>query len=243
MFEKRITEQKSEQKNLITLVDPSSAISEEFRTLRTNIQFSMIDKELKTLMVTSSKQGEGKSTIAANLAVVFASQGKKVLLVDADMRKPSLHKLFKVRNRQGLTSILTTNNRQLTNLLHKTNQENLDLLTSGILPPNPSELLASQRMSQFIETVKQEYDLIIFDMPPVNAVTDAQVIGNKADGTVFVIRKDIADLSEVLKAKELLDLVQANVIGAVFNNKERTKGINAGYYAKEKDLDSGEYNY
>ncbi|WP_407389455.1 CpsD/CapB family tyrosine-protein kinase, partial [Carnobacterium jeotgali] len=161
MFEKRITEQKSEQKNLITLVDPSSAISEEFRTLRTNIQFSMIDKELKTLMVTSSKQGEGKSTIAANLAVVFASQGKKVLLVDADMRKPSLHKLFKVRNQQGLTSILTTNNRQLTNLLHKTNQENLDLLTSGILPPNPSELLASQRMSQFIETVKQEYDLII----------------------------------------------------------------------------------
>ena len=238
MFKKRINEQKYEEKNLITLIDPSSVISEEFRTLRTNIQFSMIDKELKTLMVTSSKQGEGKSTIAANLAVVFASQGKKVLLVDADMRNPSLHKLFKVRNQQGLTSILTTKNRQITNLLHKTSQENLELLTSGILPPNPSELLASQRMSQFIEKVKQEYDLIVFDLPPVNVVTDAQVMGNKADGTVFVIRKEVADLSEILKAKELLNLVQANVLGAVFNSKERIKGLNNGYYAKEKELDS-----
>jgi len=238
MFKKRINEQKYEEKNLITLIDPSSVISEEFRTLRTNIQFSMIDKELKTLMVTSSKQGEGKSTIAANLAVVFASQGKKVLLVDADMRNPSLHKLFKVRNQQGLTSILTTKNRQITNLLHKTSQENLVLLTSGILPPNPSELLASQRMSQFIETVKQEYDLIVFDMPPVNVVTDAQVMGNKADGTVFVIRKEVADLSDILKAKELLNLVQANVLGAVFNSKERIKDLNAGYYTKEKELDN-----
>ncbi|MER2173328.1 MAG: CpsD/CapB family tyrosine-protein kinase [Carnobacterium sp.] len=238
MFKKRINEQKYEEKNLITLIDPSSVISEEFRTLRTNIQFSMIDKELKTLMVTSSKQGEGKSTIAANLAVVFASQGKKVLLVDADMRNPSLHKLFKVRNQQGLTSILTTKNRQIINLLHKTSQENLELLTSGILPPNPSELLASQRMSQFIETVKQEYDLIVFDMPPVNVVTDAQVMGNKADGTVFVIRKEVADLSDILKAKELLNLVQANVLGAVFNSKERIKDLNAGYYAKEKELDN-----
>ena len=238
MFKKKINEKKYEEKNLITLIDPSSVISEEFRTLRTNIQFSMIDKELKTLMVTSSKQGEGKSTIAANLAVVFASQGKKVLLVDADMRNPSLHKLFKVRNQQGLTSILTTKNRQITNLLHKTSQENLELLTSGILPPNPSELLASQRMSQFIETVKQEYDLIVFDMPPVNIVTDAQVMGNKADGTVFVIRKEVADLSEILKAKELLNLVQANVLGAVFNSKERIKGLNNGYYSKEKELDN-----
>lgn len=238
MFKKRINEKKYEEKNLITLIDPSSIISEEFRTLRTNIQFSMIDKELKTLMVTSSKQGEGKSTIAANLAVVFASQGKKVLLVDADMRNPSLHKLFKVRNQQGLTSILTSKNRQITNLLHKTSQENLELLTSGILPPNPSELLASQRMSQFIETVKQEYDLIVFDMPPVNIVTDAQVMGNKADGTVFVIRKEVADLSEILKAKELLNLVQANVLGAVFNSKERIKGLNNAYYSKEKELDN-----
>ncbi|SDQ12716.1 CpsD/CapB family tyrosine-protein kinase [Carnobacterium viridans] len=238
MFKKRISEKKYEEKNLITLIDPTSIISEEFRTLRTNIQFSMIDKELKTLMVTSSKQGEGKSTIAANLAVVFASQGKKVLLVDADMRNPSLHKLFKVRNQQGLTSILTTKNRQLRSLLHETSQENLNLLTSGILPPNPSELLASQRMAQFIEAVKQEYDLIVFDMPPVNVVTDAQVMGNKADGTVFVIRKEVADLSEILKAKELLNLVQANVLGAVFNSKERVKGLNGGYYAKEKELDT-----
>lgn len=238
MFKKRINEKKYEEKNLITLIDPNSVISEEFRTLRTNIQFSMVDKDLKTLMVTSSKQGEGKSTIAANLAVVVASQGKKVLLVDADMRNPSLHKLFKVRNQQGLTSILTTQNRQIANLLHKTSQENLELLTSGILPPNPSELLASQRMSQFIEDVKKEYDLIIFDMPPVNIVTDAQVMGNKADGTVFVIRKEVADLSDILKAKELLNLVQANVIGAVFNSKERIKGLNNGYYAKEKELDS-----
>lgn len=238
MFKKRANSNPSEGRNLITLTDPSSFISEEFRTLRTNIQFSMIDKELKTLMVTSSRQGEGKSTIAANLAIVFASQGKKVLLVDADMRNPSLHKLFKVRNQQGLTSILTTKNRQLTNLVHKTNQENLVLLTSGILPPNPSELLASQRMTQFIGAIKKDYDLIIFDLPPVNIVTDAQVMGNKADGTVFVIRKEVADLSDILKAKKLLNLVQANVIGAIFNSKERVKGINTSYYTKEKELEN-----
>jgi len=238
MFKKIINNNQYEGKSLITLKDPSSFISEEFRTLRTNIQFSMIDKELKTLMVTSSRQGEGKSTIAANLAVIFASQGDKVLLVDADMRNPSLHKLFKVRNQQGLTSILTTKNKQLRDLVHKTEQENLGLLTSGIIPPNPSELLASQRMTQFIEAVKIDYDLIIFDLPPINIVTDAQVMGNKADGTVFVIRKEVADLSDILKAKELLNLVHANVIGAIFNSKERIKGLKYGYYAKENEPDS-----
>jgi capsular exopolysaccharide synthesis family protein len=238
MLKKTLSNNQYEGKSLITIKDPSSFISEEFRTLRTNIQFSMIDKELKTLMVTSAKQGEGKSTIAANLAVVFASQGDKVLLVDADMRNPSLHKLFKVRNQQGLTSILTTKNKQLKDLVHKTDQENLVMLTSGIIPPNPSELLASQRMTQFIETVKIDYDLIIFDLPPINIVTDAQVMGNKADGTVFVIRKEVADLSDILKAKELLNLVHANVIGAIFNSKERVKGLKYGYYAKEKEPDS-----
>lgn len=238
MLKRRITDNRYEGKSLITLKDPSSFISEEFRTLRTNIQFSMIDKELKTLMITSSKQGEGKSTISANLAVVFASQGNKVLLVDADMRNPSLHKLFKVRNQQGLTSILTTKDIQLRNLVHKTGQDNLTLLTSGIIPPNPSELLASQRMNHFIEAVKTDYDLIIFDLPPINIVTDAQVMGNKTDGTVFVIRKEIADLSDILKAKELLNLVQANVIGAIFNSKERVRGLNVGYYGKEEKIDS-----
>lgn len=238
MLKKRNDSNSYEGKSLITLTDPSSFISEEFKTLRTNIQFSMIDKELKTLMVTSSRQGEGKSTIAANLAIVFASQGKKVLLVDADMRNPSLHKLFKVPNKLGLTKILTTKYSQLTTLVHKTSQENLSLLTSGVLPPNPSELLASQRMTQFISLVKKEYDLIIFDLPPINIVTDAQVMGNRADGTVFVIRKEVAELSDILKAKELLNLVQANVIGAIFNSKERIRGINAGYYTKEKELDS-----
>ena len=238
MFKSRKNNDLYEGKNLITLTNPSSFISEEFRTLRTNIQFSMIDKELKTLMVTSSRQGEGKSTIAAKLAIVFASQGKKVLLVDADMRNPSLHKLFKVENQLGLTKILTTKGSQLIHLVHQTRQENLSLLTSGALPPNPSELLASQRMAQFIALVKKEYDLIIFDLPPVNIVTDAQVMGNKADGTVFVIRKEVADLSDILKAKELLNLVQANVIGAIFNSKERIKGMNANYYSKEKELES-----
>ena len=158
------------QKNgasLVTVTKPNSVVAEQFRTIRTNIQFSMIDRDLKSLIFTSSGPGEGKSTTSANLAVVFATQGKRVLLVDADMRKPSVNKTFKLSNHEGLTTLLTEKEVVLGDVVHETNTENLFILTSGPIPPNPSELLDSKKMNRVIEILEETFDLVIFDMPPI----------------------------------------------------------------------------
>jgi capsular exopolysaccharide synthesis family protein len=217
MMKKNRTKTTEERLSLITLSRPSSAIAEQFKTIRTNIQFSMVDKELKTLMVTSAAQGAGKSTISANLAVTMAMQGKRVLLVDADMRKPTVHKTFQLPNQDGLTTLLTEKDTTIKETAHRMPTEGLYVITSGIVPPNPSELLASNRMSQLIKELEEVFDLIIFDTPPIVAVTDAQVMASKVDGTLFVIDKGVADKEMVKKSKELLDMVGANVIGAIFN--------------------------
>ncbi|WP_035052217.1 CpsD/CapB family tyrosine-protein kinase [Carnobacterium pleistocenium] len=219
----------NERPSLVTLTRPSSVIAEQFRTIRTNIQFSMVDKNLKTLVITSAGPGAGKSTISANLAVTFAMQGKKVLIVDADMRKPTVHKTFSLPNRDGLTTLLTERDVEVKDIAHRLDTEGLSIITSGVIPPNPSELLASNRMDQLITEFEDLFDLIIFDMPPVIAVTDAQVMASKADGTIFVVNKDGADKEMVTKSKELLEKVKANVIGVVFNRVE-LKGDNYYYY-------------
>lgn len=219
MFKRKVKEG-NDLGDLVTLKSPHSIMSEEFRTLRTNIQFSMFDQSFKTLVVTSSVSGEGKSTIAANLATVFASQGKKVLLVDADLRKPSIHKKFSLPNNRGLTSFLVGSEPSLSPLLENPYQKNLYILTSGLIPPNPSELLASSRMNEFIIKLKDLFDLIIFDAPPVTVVTDSQILASKADGTVFVVRNGVADRNNLIHSKELLDKVHANVVGTVFNCKK-----------------------
>lgn len=177
------------QKNgasLVTVTKPNSVVAEQFRTIRTNIQFSMIDRDLKSLIFTSSGPGEGKSTTSANLAVVFATQGKRVLLVDADMRKPSVNKTFKLSNHEGLTTLLTEKEVVLGDVVHETNTENLFILTSGPIPPNPSELLDSKKMNRVIEILEETFDLVIFDMPPIVSVTDAQIMASKTDGTVLL---------------------------------------------------------
>ncbi|SIO19514.1 capsular exopolysaccharide family [Carnobacterium alterfunditum] len=219
----------NERPSLVTLTRPSSVIAEQFRTIRTNIQFSMVDKNLKTLVITSAGPGAGKSTISANLAVTFAMQGKKVLIVDADMRKPTVHKTFRLPNRDGLTTLLTERDVEIKDIAHRVDTEGLFIITSGVIPPNPSELLASKRMDQLITEFEDLFDLIIFDMPPVIAVTDAQVMASKADGTIFVVNKDGADKEMDTKSKELLEKVKANVIGVVFNRVE-LKGDNYYYY-------------
>lgn len=222
----------NERPSLVTITRPSSVIAEQFRTIRTNIQFSMVDKNLKTLVITSAGPGAGKSTISANLAVTFAMQGKKVLIVDADMRKPTVHKTFRLPNRDGLTTLLTERDVEIKDIAHRLDTEGLFIITSGVIPPNPSELLASNRMNQLITEFEELFDLIIFDMPPVIAVTDAQVMSSKADGTIFVVNKDGADKEMVIKSKELLGKVKANVIGVVFNRVE-LKGDNYYYYYGE----------
>lgn len=224
----------NERPSLITLTRPSSVVAEQFRTIRTNIQYSMVDTELKSIAITSAGPGAGKSTISANLAVSFANEGKKVLLVDADMRKPTVHKTFRLPNHDGLTTMLTDKAAILANVVHRLETDNLFVLTSGAIPHNPAELLASKRMEQLKAELEDLFDLIVFDLPPVIAVTDAQIMASKTDGTIFVINKNGADKEMVLKSKELLEKVQANVLGAVFNRVETKNDNYYAYYGETK---------
>jgi capsular exopolysaccharide synthesis family protein len=208
-----------QNRSLISMTNPKSPIAEQFRTIRTNIQFSNVDEELQTMIVTSSGPGEGKSTTTANLAVVFAQQGKRVLLVDADLRKPTAHYTFRTENHVGLSNVLT---RQATldEAVKTTDQDNLWVLTSGPIPPNPSELLGSKGMLMLLEKAKDEYDVIILDSPPVLAVTDAQVLSNLTDGVVLVVSSGKTEIESAKKAKELLDSAKAKILGVVLNNKK-----------------------
>lgn len=204
-------------RKLITKVNSKSIVSEQFRTLRTNINFSMPDKPLQTLLFTSASQGEGKSTVAANAAVVFAQEGKSVLLVDADMRKPTTHYTFHLTNTSGLSNLLTRQ-ASLSDVTNKSGIENLDIVTCGPIPPNPAELLGSKTMETVLQEMKDRYDLIIFDAPPVLSVTDGQILANKTDGTILVLSAAQTEKESVVKAKDALDTVQAKIIGTVLNN-------------------------
>nr|WP_026692808.1 CpsD/CapB family tyrosine-protein kinase [Peribacillus kribbensis] len=219
------------QRKLVTQHDPKSPISEQYRTIRTNIQFSSIDEELQTLIVTSAGPGEGKSTTTANMAVVFAQQGKKVLLVDGDLRKPTVHYTFSFTNTFGLTSVLS---KQISfQEAVKTSQiENLDILPSGPLPPNPAELLSSRSMMELLRIAKEQYDIIIFDTPPVLVVTDAQVMSNMCDGVILVVSSGRTEKDAAVKAKELLTAAKAKIVGVVLNNKEESKTASYYYYGK-----------
>ncbi|CAK8583865.1 Tyrosine-protein kinase YwqD [Priestia megaterium] len=206
-------------RSLICLTSPKSTIAEQFRTVRTSIQFSSVDTDLRSVVVTSPNPAEGKSTITANLAVVFAQQGKRVLLIDSDLRKPTVHYTFNLENHVGLTNILTKQ-ATLEKAVKTTRQENLWILTSGPIPPNPSELLGSRGMNALLEIAKNEYDLIILDSPPVLAVTDAQVLSNSTDGVVLVISSGNTQKDSAKKAKELLESAKAKILGVVHNNKK-----------------------
>ncbi|MTD38452.1 polysaccharide biosynthesis tyrosine autokinase [Erwinia sp. CPCC 100877] len=214
--------------SLITLTDKASPISEQYRTIRTNIQFAMVDQELKTLVITSSGPSEGKSTTSANLAIVFANSGKRVLLVDADMRKPTVAKTFSIDNSRGISTLLGNREMLIKHVIRASGVDNLSLMTSGPKPPNPSELLESNRMTDLIEELKRQYDLVIFDMPPVVAVTDAQIVASKTDGTIMVVRENVAKRASLLKAKSLLEMVDANILGVVYNGSKNV--VDQAYY-------------
>ncbi|WP_437829653.1 CpsD/CapB family tyrosine-protein kinase [Niallia taxi] len=217
------------KRKLVAKFDPKSPISEQYRTIRTNILYSSVDEEIRSIMVTSSGPGEGKSTTTANLAIVFAQQGKTVLLVDADLRKPTVHYTFKLTNTTGLTSILT-NQTELMEAVNKTDESNLFVLPSGPIPPNPSELLGSKSMQYFMERALEEFDLIIFDTPPVLAVTDAQILGNLCQGSVLVVSSGKTEKENLLKTKELLTATNGRLLGVVLNNKKVDKKGNYYYY-------------
>jgi capsular exopolysaccharide synthesis family protein len=213
----------------VTAVDSKSPISEQYRTIRTNIQYSSVDQELKVIMVTSSGPAEGKSTTVANLAVTFAQLGKKVLLVDADLRKPTVHYTFGVNNLFGFTTVLTKQ-RSLESVVRETEIQDLYVLTSGPIPPNPAELLISKSMEQFIEEAKEQFDYVLFDTPPLLAVADPQILANQCDGSILVVFSERTEIEQAKKAKELLENAHSKLLGVVLNHKEAQKNDYYYYY-------------
>ncbi|WP_058764616.1 CpsD/CapB family tyrosine-protein kinase [Exiguobacterium chiriqhucha] len=215
-------------RDLITLHKPKSPISEQYRTIRTNLEFTAVDDELRTIVVTSSTSGEGKSTTASNLAVVYAQQGKRVLLMDCDMRRPTVHFTFRLPNGIGVSSVLAKKT-TLEKTVHETKVEGLHLLSAGPIPPNPSELLSSKMMTRLIEEAKEKYDVIILDAPPMMQVADTRILARDADGVVLVIGCDKSDRNMVLKAKEQLVMADAHILGVVLNRRE-PQGTDDQYY-------------
>lgn len=235
MFKRRSKNKSIIKRNpgLVVSGRPQSIIAEQFRTVRTNIQFSMVDQDLKSLVITSAGPGAGKSVTAANLATTFGSEDSRVLLVDADLRKPTVHDTFRLKNSTGLTTLLRNRYAELTDMIYKTDTEGLYLLTSGPIPPNPAELLGSNRMDALIQEMQDTFDLVIFDMPPLLPVTDAQVMSSKVGGVIFVAPMKEVTKEEVLKSKEMLEMAEANVLGVVHNRAENS-GSGYYYYAEEE---------
>lgn len=215
---------------LISVVDQITTVTEQYRTIRSNIKFTSVDQELKTLVITSSGPNEGKSTTSANLAVVFANSGKKVLLVDADLRKPSVALTFHLPNVDGLTNLLGSKEKNISECVIETRIDNLFVMTSGPKPPNPSEMLDSKRMLEITMELKRQYDLIIFDVPPIASVTDAQLLSAKTDGTILVARERKTIKQDLLKAKELLSIANANILGVIYNGAKKSNEFNYHYY-------------
>ncbi len=217
---------------LITVSHPRSPISEAYRTLRTNLEFTSLDKLIRSMVVTSASPEEGKSTTLANLAVTIAQAGKKVILVDCDLRRPSLHQVFNARATPGFTDMMRDDTLMSKPPLQETGVTNLSLLASGTIPPNPSELLASRRMGEVIAALQQQADMVLFDAPPVIAVTDAAVLASKVDAVLLVISAGKTKREHAKKAKALLDKVNAHLIGTVLNNVKGEIGMYQ-YYSSE----------
>lgn len=199
------------------LDDPKSTVSEAFRTLRTNIQFTAIDKEVKSIVITSTRPREGKSTISFNLAITMAMAGQRTLLIDGDLRKPHIHNYIKSNNDIGLTNILADDAdfMRVINLME--DYDNMHVITSGPVPPNPAELLSSQKIKKFLKNISNYYDSIIFDAPPIGAVTDGAILSTIVDGAILVAEANFIKKEELLRSKESLDRVGANILGVILN--------------------------
>jgi capsular exopolysaccharide family len=213
--------------DLIALRDPRSPAAEAYRTLRTNIQFSSLDRPLKTLLATSTAPNEGKSTTIANLAVTMAQAEQRVILVDCDLRRPSLHTLFGVSNETGVTSALLDQADAPLPLL-ETEVPGLSLLPSGPLPPRPADLLGSRRMEALIKRLQESADMVLFDTPPVIAVTDAAVLATRVDGVILVLQAGKTRRDRAREARNMLEKVKAHVVGVVLNDAKTEMGY--GYY-------------
>ena len=214
---------------IISHKNPKSIIAESVKILRTNLQFSNVDGTLKTVMITSSVPGEGKSFTTSNLGVAFAQLGMKVLVVDCDMRRGTQHKQFTVTNTNGLSDLLIDSNVDYIKYIKPTNVENLSIVTAGTVPPNPSELLSSKSFENFVQTMREVFDIVIFDLPPVTVVPDAAIVATKVDKTVIISRVKVTPMEELDKTKKMLENVGANIAGVVVNG---VKTSSKKYYGK-----------
>lgn len=223
------------KESLVTVFDKKSVASEAFRTLRTNIQFSSYDQRLQVITITSASPGDGKSTVAANLSVVFGENDNRVLLIDADLRRPMIHKLLALPNSLGLVNAVVNKEEvHLGEYIQKEILPNVDVLTSGPIPPNPSELLGSKKNVHLMESLRKDYDIIIIDAPPLLAVTDAQVLSTISDGSIIVTRHGETKKEELLRGKELLEKVKGNILGVVLNDIPYDEDSYYYYSYKEK---------
>jgi len=219
---------KEPRDHVATAHHPRSPIAEAYRVLRTNIQFSSLTNPSATLLVTSAGPGEGKSTTAANLAVAMAQAGKRVILADTDLRRPAMHRFFEVPNNVGVTNLLLDENLDLETALARTGVDGLRVLTSGPLPPNPAELLGSPQMQKLIARLKEQADVVIFDSPPVLAVTDASVLAARVGATLLVIDAGRTRSEVCRRGKERLEQVGVKLLGVVLNKLSQKRA--AGYY-------------
>ena len=217
--------------NPITLMDPRSPTAEAYRTLRTNINYASVDKPIRTLMITSSEPGEGKTTTLSNLAVVFAQNGKQVIIADCDLRHPRTHISFRVNNRRGISNLFAQSSFVLDGARQPTGVDNLHIVTTGSLPPNPAELLGSKKMQSILEAMSQSADVVLVDTPPTLAVTDAAVLAPTLDGVLVIVRPGKTRARALGQTIEQLRQVKANILGVVLNNVV-TRGSSYGYRYK-----------
>ena len=227
-------EDKESQKNgvmLVTFAEPKHVVAEQFRTVRTNIEFAGAALDTcQVVMFTSSAVSEGKSTVSANVAVTWAQAGKKVLLIDADLRRPTVHATFRTLNIDGVTTVLTGKNKA-DEVTETTFVDNLSIITSGPVPPNPSELLNSKRMGLLLDWARDNYDIIVLDTPPVLAVSDVQVLVPKTDGVVVVVNMGKTLKADLQRTVEVLKLANAKILGSVERVKAKhgDRGYGYGY--------------
>ena len=240
---KRLLKRKNEPRNieLITYEYPKSSMAEAYRTLRTNLGFASMDDPCRSILFTSTSPRDGKSTVASNLAVVMAQAGNRVVLIDADLRKPVQHQIFDVDNRQGLTSVLLQKVEAET-AMHNGLVENLHVITSGPIPPNPAEILGSERTRHLLQQLLDEYDYVFIDSPPILAVTDAAILSTIVDGVVLVVNYAVTRNEMAREAVEQFKKANARVLGVVLNQVQMESSDYKYYYyyyhSNEENLSS-----
>lgn len=222
---------------LITYKKPRSVVAEAYRVLCTNLGFAGVDKSLKTILITSAQTQDGKSTIAANLAVATAQAGFKVILVDCDLRKPVQHKIFQIPNTTGFTNCIITN-ADVERTAHSLSVNNLKILTCGPIPPNPTEILNSERSQLLWNNLRANYDYVFIDSPPILAAADASILASRVDGVIMVIRSGATRIEAAVEVKNQLAKANSHLIGVVLNRAKISSKSYYSYYSSECEINA-----